>query len=179
MDLLAIAVLVLSTSASMLLVPDVHARDLIEPTVQAALGTPIVLTALLLGRFAGWRPLVERSLLAAFLFFMPTVYLGALALHGGGAPWPAVEAGGQAVFAALALVGLFGPEWVLVGGIAAHGLLWDLWHYGRTPFMPDWYAVGCLVVDVGWAVYAASRVPVWAEERRRRAQAAPIQRAIA
>jgi hypothetical protein len=179
METIGIAALLLSTCASLLLVPDVHVRDLIEPTVQAVISTPIVLTAVLIGRLAGWRPFVERTLLAAFLFFMPTVYLGSLALHGGGAPWPAVELAGQAAFAGLALVGLFGPEWALAGGIAAHGLGWDLWHYGRTPFMPDWYPAGCLVVDVGWAVYAASRIPVWAEERRRRAHAAPIQRAIA
>jgi hypothetical protein len=99
--------------------------------------------------------------LALFLLGMPTVYLGSLALHGGNRSWLTTELIGQIAFATLAIAGLRGSGWILVAGLAAHGLAWDLWHHGRTPFMPDWYAVGCLIVDVGWALYAASRVAVW------------------
>jgi len=161
MDVIALAALVLSTAMSMLLVPDLHAGDLVEPTIQAAILTPFVLTALLAFRVAGTPPVWERRLLALFLLLMPTVYLGSLALHGGDRAWLATEIAGQLVFATLAVAGLRGSGWLLVFGIAAHGVLWDLWHHGRTPFMPDWYATGCLIVDVGWALYAASRVPVW------------------
>ena len=45
-------------------------------------------------------------------------------------------------------------------GIGAHGL-WDAWHIGHSAFLGPryitrWYAVFCLVVDVGFAAYAAS-----------------------
>jgi len=161
MDTIALAALVLSTGLSLLVVPDIHFGDLIEPTVQAVITTPIVLTALLAFRLAGKPPVWERRLLALFLAVMPTIYLTSLALHGGDRTWLAIELAGQLVFAGLALAGLWGSGWFLVVGIAAHGLLWDAWHPGRTAFMPDWYAIACLIVDVGWAAYAASRVAVW------------------
>jgi hypothetical protein len=161
MDFIALAALVLSTALSLLMVPDLHVRDLVEPTVQAVILTPFVLTMLLALRFAAAPPVWERRLLALFLLSMPTVYLGALALHGGDRTWVGIELAGQAAFAALAVAGLRGSGWLLVAGIAAHGVLWDLWHHGRAPFIPDWYATGCLIVDVGWALYAASRVAVW------------------
>jgi hypothetical protein len=160
-DVLALAALVLSTAMSMLMVPDLHAGDLVEPTIQAAVLTPFVLTALLAFRLTATSPVWERRLLALFLGSMPTVYLGSLALHGGDRAWLATEITGQVTFAGLAVAGLRGSGWPLVFGIAAHGLLWDLWHHGRAPFMPDWYATGCLIVDVGWALYAASRVGAW------------------
>jgi hypothetical protein len=166
MDTVAIALLVLSTAGSLLLVPDIRAADLIEPTIQAALTTPVVFTALLVMRLRGWRPIAERRLLALFLGMMPTVYLLAGALHGITPSWLAVEVIGQIFFAAVALAGLWWSPWFLVTGIAAHGLLWDLPHHGRAPFMADWYAIGCLVVDVGWAGYAALRVPAWEAERK-------------
>src|SRR5215468_1568805 len=67
MDVIALAALVLSTAMSMLLVPDLHAGDLVEPTIQAALLTPFVLTALLAFRVTGTPPVWERRLLALFL----------------------------------------------------------------------------------------------------------------
>jgi hypothetical protein len=171
MDTIAITVLILSTSAALLLAPDLHLHDLVEPTIGATLATPVVLTALLVLRLGGWRSIFERRLLATFLLFMPTVYLTSFTLHGGGAPWPTLEVAGQAIFAALAFAGLRYSGWILVAGLAGHGLLWDLWHHGRTPFVPDWYTVGCLVVDVGWAFYAGTRVAVWSAEHRRTADA--------
>jgi hypothetical protein len=176
MDNVALAALVLSTGFSLLAVPDVHPGDLIEPTVQAAITTPIVLTVLLAFRLGGKPPVWERRLMAFFLAVMPTVYLTSMAVHGGDRTWLAIELAGQLAFAALALAGLRGSGWFLVAGIAAHGLLWDAWHLGRTSFMPDWYAIACLIVDVGWAAYAASRVAVWEAARatpRARAAYAP------
>lgn len=162
MDTIALAALVLSTTLSLLLTPDLHVADLIEPTVNATITAPIMMTVILALRLSGARPVWERRVLAAFLFLMPTVYLLSLALHGAAAGWLSTELAGQVLYGALAIAGLLHSGWWLVLGIGAHGLGWDIWHYGRTSFIPDWYAVGCLVVDVGWAFYAASRVPVWA-----------------
>ena len=167
MNIAGMAVLILSTCAALLVAPDIHLADLGEPAIGATLGTPIILAALVGFRLAGLPSIFERRLLALFLVMMPTVYLSSLALHGGGAPWPAVEIVGQLIFAVLAIAGLQASGWYLAVGIGAHGLAWDLWHHGRTTFIPDWYTVGCLIVDVGWAVYAASRVGVWEAESRR------------
>jgi hypothetical protein len=156
--------LILSTCAALLVAPDIHLADLGEPAIGATLGTPLVLAAIVTLRLAGMPSIFERRLLALFLLLMPTVYLSSLALHGGGAPWPAVEIVGQLIFAVLAIAGLRASGRYLALGIAAHGLLWDLWHHGRTTFIPDWYTVGCLLVDVGWGAYAASRVGVWDAE---------------
>src|SRR5262249_55102973 len=94
MDTIALAALVLSTGLSLLVVPDIHFGDLMEPTVQAVITTPIVLTALLAFRLAGKPPVWERRLLALFLAVMPTIYLTSLALHGGDRTWLAIELAG-------------------------------------------------------------------------------------
>lgn len=161
MDTIALAAFVLSTTFSLLLAPDLHVADLIEPTVNAMIAAPVTMTVILALRLSGAQPVWERRVLAAFLLLMPTVYLLSLALHGAGAGWLSTELGGQLLYGALAIAGLVHSGWWLVLGIGAHGLAWDLWHYGRTSFIPDWYAVGCMIVDIGWAFYAASRVAVW------------------
>ena len=165
MDVLGIGSLVLWTGLSLLLVPDISAANWYEPTILAAVSMPIVLATLVALRL-GRAPVVwERTLLASFLFFMPTVYLGSLALHGGSRDWLVTESVGQMLFAAVALIGWRVP-WVLAVGLASHGLGWDWWHYGRTGFIPDWYATACLMVDVGCGVYALSRLPAWNESVR-------------
>jgi hypothetical protein len=75
-----------------------------------------------------------------------------------------------AIFVGAAALGWRGSIWWLALGIAAHGLLWDLWHYGRTAFVPDWYTVGCLVTDVSLGVYVALQAPAFA-----RSSAAPMR----
>jgi hypothetical protein len=151
---------VLLTGLSLLLVPDITASNWYEPTILAGFSMPPVLATLVALRVANARAVWERTLLAVFLFSMPAAYLCALALHGGGGDWLATEAVGQVLFAAIALVGWRVP-WVLAIGLASHGLAWDWWHYGRTQFMPDWYAIACLMVDVGCGAYALGRLPAW------------------
>ena len=160
MDIVGIGALVLLTGLSLLLVPDITATNWYEPTILAGVSMPLVLATLVALRVAEARAVWERTLLAAFLFFMPTIYLSSLALHGDGGEWLATEAVGQVLFAAIALIGWRVP-WILAVGLASHGLAWDWWHYGRTGFMPDWYAVACLMVDVGCGAYALGRLPVW------------------
>lgn len=175
MDTLALALLICSTAASLFAVPDFRWEDLIEPTMQAAIATPLVLTALLVMRVHGVRPTRERQLMALFLGLMPTVYLLSGYLHGISWLWMLIELIGQGIFAAIAVAGVRQSPWILVAGLAAHGLVWDAFHYERTTFMPSWYAVACLIVDVGWAGYAALRVPAWVAdtENARQAAAAP------
>jgi hypothetical protein len=58
----------------------------------------------------------------------------------------------------LALLGWKRSPWFLAVGIATHGIAWDAWHFKTSPFIPDWYCVFCLAIDLTLAVYVALRV---------------------
>ena len=75
--------------------------------------------------------------------------------------WFWVEVLGVPLFATLAMLGWKRSPWFLVIGILAHGLGWDSWHYRNSTYIPDWYAVLCVAVDLGFAAYAAVRAPAY------------------
>lgn len=111
-------------------------------------------------------PRLERGALALFLNLMPAVYLAGWGLteHG---TWVWVEIAGLAVFATLAVLGLLISPWYLALGIIAHGVLWDAWHHERfvaQHFIPSWYAIACLIADVGVGTYACLRIRAWNTE---------------
>ncbi len=161
-DGFGLGLFVLTVVTAALLVPDLSVETVGHPTFAAVVGGAIVLTVVTVLRAGGRRgSRLERTGLAVFLLLMPTVYLVGWLLSGAGTSWLWVELAGQTAFGALAVLGLRRSPWVLAAGIGAHGLVWDSWHYGRTPFMPDWYAIACAVVDVGAAVYVAAQVRAW------------------
>jgi hypothetical protein len=127
----------------------------------AGLGAALVMVTLLACRLVGPRAAaVERRAAALFLAGMPIVYIVRWFEVDGAPPAAlAVEIGGLVFFAALAILGLTRSPWFLVVGIAVHGMAWDAWHWllGST-FMFDWYAIGCLVCDVGLSAYLAVRI---------------------
>jgi hypothetical protein len=98
-------------------------------------------------------PRLERIWFAAFLAGMPGICI-ATALRAGESA--GIEWLGLAIFGACAIAGLRRPAF-LAWGIAAHGLLWDALHVGRSSFMPDWYAVVCLIADVSLGLWLAAR----------------------
>ena len=106
---------------------------------------------------------VEVATAALFLFGMPGVYLIAWARQpASSSGWLWVELGGFALFGGFTAVGYFRNPWFLIIGIAAHGFAWDSWHYfTATPYIPRWYTIGCLILDVALSGYLAIRVPVW------------------
>ncbi len=63
-----------------------------------------------------------------------------------------------ALFGSLAWLGLTTSPWILVAGVAAHGVVWDSWHIGGSPYIPTWYAVGCFRIDVALSAYLALRL---------------------
>ena len=168
-DKLAFAFAAASTGASLYAVPSWRGF-LGDPCLWAAAAAGLTIVILLITRHMGERArLFEVQLLALFLAGMPLIYLGRWILKGGheaGYGWLFVEVVGLLVYAGLAILGLK-RYWLIAVGIAAHGLAWDAWHYFGSVYIPSWYAVLCLVVDVGLAAYAASRIPAWrrAEER--------------
>ena len=166
-DATGLGLFVVTMIAAALLVPELSVGLLGQPAFWAVIGGAVTLTVITILRSQGRRgTAVERVVLATFLFLMPTVYLASWLRSGGEITWFWIELSGQVGFGALAVLGLRRSPWLLAAGIGAHGLLWDAWHYGRTPFMPDWYAIACAVVDVGAGVYVATQVSAWRGSQR-------------
>jgi len=102
-------------------------------------------------------------LLAGFLVLMPLVYVARylFASTGGGAnSWLWIELLGTAIFIALAVLGVKRSPWFLVIGMVLHGLAWDAWHYRNSTYIPDWYVIACLAVDLSIGAYVAA-VPAY------------------
>lgn len=136
-----------------------------DPFLLGAVASALTAACLWLTRRMGSRAMrFERAWLAAFLVGMPVVYLlGWLgARNRTAASWSWVELLGLALFAALAVLGLKNSPWFLVIGIAGHGIAWDSWHYKHSAYVPDWYAVACLLVDLALGAYVAARIPAYA-----------------
>ena len=136
-----------------------------DPCLFAAAATLIVFVFLWATRWRGWHGVsFERSLLVAFLVGMPLVYVARYLFTStgrAGNDWFWIEILGVMIFAALAVLGLKRSPWFLAIGIVAHGLAWDSWHYRNSTYIPDWYALACLTVDLALGAYVAARVPAY------------------
>jgi hypothetical protein len=158
LDAVGLVFLYAQLAAALWIVPEWSPSHLGEPTFLAGVSGVLTSLALIALRWLDvprWP--IERALLALFLGGMPFVYVASWMV----APqpgWLPVELLGVAIFVPLALLGWWRSPWFLAGGIAAHGLMWDLWHFGHSSYIPDWYAIGCLVADVGIGVYAATTI---------------------
>jgi hypothetical protein len=83
---------------------------------------------------------------ALSLTLIAAVYLG-FAVADGRPPVIAVEAGIAGVFVVVAAAGVTGPAWLLVVGLAGHGVK-DLWQHRRHYVANTrWWPPFCLVVD--------------------------------
>lgn len=142
---LLIAVLAYAWAA---LAPESPLLHPLVPPYFATLAAALVTAQLVLLRLLPRRQLrLEKLVLALFLAGMPLIYLWAawLADDAGGMK---LEAAGLLLFGGLAIWGWRGSPVILGVGILAHGVAWDAWHHGHSAYMPDWYALGCLLVDV-------------------------------
>jgi hypothetical protein len=154
-NVIAFSFLYAQLAGFFVLVPQWSLAHLWEPVYIAVVATILTTAWITILRLRGLRgSTLERWTLALFLAGMPVVYLWSW-WRAPQAGWLGVELAGLVVFASLAALGLFRSVWFLAAGIAAHGLFWDLWHCGRTAFIPDWYTIGCLITDIGIGVYAA------------------------
>lgn len=137
-----------------------------NPFLLAAVAGAVTVACLWLTRWGGSRATkFERAWLAAFLVGMPLIYVTGwfLARDHVASSWMWVELLGLAIYAAFAVLGLKKSAWFLVIGIAGHGVAWDSWHYKSSAYVPDWYAIACLLVDLALAAYVAARVPAYRE----------------
>jgi hypothetical protein len=111
----------------------------------------------------------ERNLLAGFLVGMPLVYVARYLFASTGHTanfWFWVELLGTIIFIALAVLGVRRSPWFLVIGMVLHGVAWDTWHYGTSTYIPDWYVIACLAVDLAFGAYLAARVPAYQSASR-------------
>ena len=141
-----------------------------DPCLLAAGATGGIVACLWLTRWRGLHGVIfERNLLAGFLVVMPLVYVARylFASNGGGTTyWFWVEALGTAIFVALAVLGVKRSPWFLAIGMVLHGLAWDAWHYRNSTYIPDWYVLACLAVDLSVGAYMAARVPIYQRASR-------------
>lgn len=155
----ALIALSIITVWTLYMVPSWH--ELVDPFLLAAVAGAVTVACLWLTRWLGSRAMkFERTWLAVFLVGMPLIYLmGWFAARDHAASlWIWVELLGLALFAAFAALGLKKSPWFLAIGILGHGLAWDSWHYKNSAYVPDWYAVACLLVDLALGAYVAARV---------------------
>ncbi len=139
------------------IVPEFPLAHLDDPSHWGVIGyavTVVVIGARVLGRLSA---ATERRWMVSFLIGMPLIYVANWRRFGGTGGWLSVELFGVFLYGAVAWLSLRRSPWFLPVGIAGHGL-WDGAHYDKTDFVPNWYVVGCLVVDVAVAVYLATRL---------------------
>jgi hypothetical protein len=166
LDILAGFSLAVTTLALLWIVPEFPLTHLDNPSHWGVVGYAATLVVLLAYRLRGIRgSRHEFSLLTAFLAGMPVIYIAAWLRYGGTTDWLAIELVGLVLYWILAILGVTRSPWFLVLGIAAHGL-WDLGHYHRSEYVPDWYAVGCAAIDLAMGLYAAAQVQSWIQRRR-------------
>lgn len=136
-----------------------------DPCLIAAAATVVIVTCLWLTRWRGSHGVIfERNLLAGFLVGMPLVYVARCLFASSGRAanyWFWVEVLGTIIFAALAVLGVKRSPWFLAIGMVLHGLAWDAWHYQHSTYIPDWYVIACLAVDLAFGAYVAARVPAY------------------
>jgi hypothetical protein len=136
-----------------------------DPCLLAAGISVIVVTLLWLTRWWGSPGAkLERILLAGFLVIMPLVYVTRYLFafrRGAANHWLWIELAGAVVFVALAVLGVRRSPWFLASGMVLHGLAWDSWHYRNSTYIPDWYVIACMAVDLAVGVYVAARVPAY------------------
>ena len=95
----------------------------------------------------GFPWLTPSTVYALGLTLIAAVYVG-FSVADGRRTVIAVETGVASIFILIAAVAVTGPAWLIVGGLAGHGLK-DLWQH-RTAFVANtrWWPSFCAVVDL-------------------------------
>lgn len=151
--------LALVAGAVLALLSDFRLRHLDDPSQWGVIGFFAVLFWILGVQLRGVRHFqTENRIWLLFLVIMPVIYLADWFRFDGPLPWLWIELAGALVFWTLAVLAVYRSRWFLPAGILLHGVGWDLWHIsvvhgGRIQYVPDWYAIACLVIDVAVAFY--------------------------
>jgi len=116
------------------------------PSLRAPVLWGVVVGGLQAASPLGFWWLDPATVYALSLTLIAAVYIGFAVADGRGTVI-AVEAAIAAVFVVVAAVGVIGPAWLLVLGLAGHGFK-DLWQHRRQYVSNTrWWPPFCLVVD--------------------------------
>ena len=115
--------------------------------IRAPAGWGVVFGGLQAASPLGFPWLTPATVHALGLTLIAAVYVG-FSVADGRRTVIAVETGVASVFIVIAAVAVTGPAWLIVGGLAGHGLK-DLWQH-RTGFVANtrWWPSFCAVVDL-------------------------------
>ncbi len=115
--------------------------------LRAPVGWGVVFGGLQAASPSGFPWLTASTVYALGLTLIAAVYVG-FSVADGRPTVIAVETGVASVFVVIAAVAVIGPAWLIVGGLAGHGLK-DLWQH-RTGFVANtrWWPLFCAVVDL-------------------------------
>jgi hypothetical protein len=141
---------------------DATRRDAVPARRDHALRTPVI-WGVVLGCLQAASPLAffwldEATVYALELALIASIYIG-FSVADGRSRVIAAETGVASVFIVVAAAAVTGSLWLLVAGLAGHGLK-DLWQH-RTGFVANtrWWPPFCAAVDfVGAALIAAAIV---------------------
>lgn len=115
-----------------------------------------ILLALLVAAFARWVGLDRDGGFYPTVLIVVASYYVLFAVMGGSTRALILESTVMAAFAAFAVAGLKRSLWLVVAGLAGHGVM-DAFH-GRivnNPGVPEWWPGFCLAYDVGAAAALA------------------------
>lgn len=148
---------VAATIALFWIVPEVPFAHLDDPSYWGLMGYAVTL-GVVVARVLGRRSdASERRWMVGFLVGMPVIYVADWLRFGGAAGWLGIELVGLFLYSGVAWLSIRRSPWFLPSGIAGHAL-WDAAHYQTAGFVPNWYILGCIVVDVALGLYVAGRL---------------------
>lgn len=144
--------LVLSTVAALLVVPDWPHRHLDDPSYWGIIGYLVVFFALVARGARSWSPgSANRRLTRLFLAGLPVIYVANWMRFGESTAELIVQLAGVAIWIGFA-VAAGRSDLALWAGCVAHAL-WDAGHFDRVGFVPVWYASACLAIDIGFGAF--------------------------
>jgi hypothetical protein len=144
--------LVLATLTGLSVVPDWPHRHLDDPSYWGMIGYLVVFMVLLRRS----RPSfsvggASRRTVQLFLIGLPLVYVADWLRFGGSTLELTVELAGLVIWLSAA-VAATRSDLVLWAACVVHAG-WDALHLGRVDFVPTWYIVACVAVDVGLGAF--------------------------
>ncbi len=149
--------LVVATLAALAVIPDWPHRHLDDPAYWGMIGYLGVFALMLARRGRSWRTGgANRRTVVLFLVGLPLIYLAAALRFDAPASAVILQAAGTVVWVGFAVAALR-RDLALWLGCAAHAL-WDVAHFRRVDYIPDWYVVACVAVDVGLGAYVLLRL---------------------
>jgi hypothetical protein len=118
-----------------------------------------LLGALSLIAVARIKPDYEIQFLGVGLAIAPLIYVGFALVGSANSSWIVTELLGVGLYSVFVVLGLRYSSWWLILGWLAHPL-WDVGLHlvgAGTTYTPVWYAIVCISLDLGVAVYLLVR----------------------